>query len=332
MPTVSVIMPAFNAGRYIDAGIRSVLRQTAADLELIVVDDGSNDDTRAVVSRFAAADRRVQLLTQSNAGPGPARNAGFRAASGPFLAFLDSDDEWADTFLSSQLEVLESRPDVDVVFGNAWNRGGPRDGQPARSTAGGYEVLHLRDILGNENLHFIMAVFRRKVMEETGGFDPAFLTNEEYEMWLRAGLAGFTFVRNPEPLGWYACRPDSLSASDGRMLEGALRVLDKTRPRLAPESIERVVLDRQAARYETELIAWHARESLERGDCREAARRLAELHARRGGWLLAIAARLPRVSAAAYHLRERLRRRSRPPASGESAPSRSHAPAAGGIS
>ena len=89
-----------------------------------------------------------------------------------------------------------------------------------------------------------MAVFRREVIDAVHGFNPAFLTNEEYEMWLRAGLAGFTFARNPEPLGWYTCRPGSLSSSDTRMLEGALRVLAHTRPLLPEGSIERPILDR----------------------------------------------------------------------------------------
>jgi glycosyltransferase involved in cell wall biosynthesis len=311
MPIVSVIMPAFNAAAYIHVAIRSVLQQTVRDLELIVVDDGSRDDTAGVVARFAAADRRVRLATQANAGPGPARNTAFRASSGRYIAFLDSDDEWAPAFLARQLAVLERRPDVAVVFGNAWNRGGPRDGQPARSRATDDRVIGLADLLADENLHFIMAVFRREVMTVTGGFDPGFLTSEEYEMWLRAALSGFAFVRNGEPLGWYACRPDSLSASEERMLEGALRVLDHTRPLLAARPHERALLDRQAAAWATELAAVRARESLARGDGPAAARYLAELHARRGGWRLAVAARLPHIAIAAYRVRARIRKAGR---------------------
>ena len=67
--------------------------------------------------------------------------------------------------------------------------------------------ITLADILADENVLFIMTVFRREVIEAVGGFDPQFLTNEEYEMWIRAALAGFRFVRNPRPLGWYRCGP-----------------------------------------------------------------------------------------------------------------------------
>jgi glycosyltransferase involved in cell wall biosynthesis len=308
MPTVSVIMPAFNAAEYIETAVRSVLRQTFTDLELIVVDDGSSDDTVAAATRAAGGDPRVHVLTQANAGPGPARNTGFRAASGRFFAFLDSDDEWAPTFLARQLAILEERRDIDVVFGNAWRRGGARDGQPARPTGGGHERLSLADILADDNLHFIMVVFRRELVDAVGGFDPAFLTNEEYDMWLRAALGGFTFTRNPEPLGWYRSRPDSLSASSTRMLEGALRVLAKIRPMIEPHSRERAILDRQAARYEEDLAAAKARESLARGDRRAARQHLTALHALRRGWLLGMAARVPVAAMAAFRLRERVRR------------------------
>ena len=307
MPAVSVIMPALNAGATIGPAIESVLRQTMADLELLVVDDGSSDDTPAVVTRFAQADPRVRLLAQANAGPGPARNAGFRAGAGRFYAFLDSDDEWAPRFLEAQLSILAAWPEVDVVCGNAWNRGGARDGQPARPVGVGPEEIPLVEMLGNEQAFFIMSVFRRTVIDAVGGFDPAMFTNEEYEMWIRAALSGFRFVRNPEPLGWYACRSGSLSSSDARMVEGILRVYAKTRPLLAPASMERAILDRQVARFEIELMAIHARTSLARGDRAAAARHLAALHGRRGGILLRLAAWLPGLAVAVYRLREHLR-------------------------
>ena len=129
MPVVSVIMPAFNAERYLGTAVESVLRQTFADFELLIVDDGSSDGTVAAARAFAERDRRVRVLQQANAGPGPARNRGFRAASGRLFAFLDSDDEWDETFLAEHVAVLDARPDVDVLVGNARNRGGRRRGR-----------------------------------------------------------------------------------------------------------------------------------------------------------------------------------------------------------
>ncbi|MCU1385823.1 MAG: glycosyl transferase family 2 [Acidobacteria bacterium] len=312
MPLVSVIMPAFNAERYLGAAVASVLRQTFADLELLIIDDGSSDGTAAVANGFAARDPRVRLLQQANAGPGPARNTGFRAAAGQLFAFLDSDDEWDDTFLAEQVAVLEARPEIDVLVANARNRGGARHNQPARPVEDDGQPIALAAILGDESAIFIMTVFRRAVIDAVGGFDPALFTNEEYDMWIRASLAGFTFARNPKPLGWYTCRPDSLSSSDTRMLSGILRVFAKTRPSLPAGSPERAILDRQVERFERELLAAHARRSFSRREPREAARYLTALAARRGGWLLAAAARAvalaPRTALAAYRVRERLRR------------------------
>ena len=263
MPAVSVIMPAYNAERYLATAVESVLRQTWRDLELLIVDDGSTDGTAELAQRFAARDDRVRVLQQDNAGPGPARNTAFRAADGRFFAFLDSDDEWDAAFLSEHLAVLRARPDVDVVVGNALNRGGPRDGRPCRPLRGDGVPITLAEILADETTLFIMCVFRREAAEAVGGFDAAFLTNEEYEMWIRAALAGFTFTRHTRPLGGYRCgRVDSLSANEMRMLAGILLVLARTRPALAEQSPERAILDGQVERFERELAAAQRRQRL----------------------------------------------------------------------
>ena len=307
-------MPAYNAERYLHAAVESALRQSFTDLELLIVDDGSTDRTASVAAWYAARDPRVRVLQQANAGPGPARNTGFRAAAGTFFAFLDSDDEWDETFLDAQIAVLRERPDIDVVVGNARNRGGARDGQPSRPLRGDGRPITLAEILADETCLFIMSVFRREVIDAIGGFDPAMFTNEEYEMWIRAALAGFTFARNTAPLGWYSHRPGSLSSSDTRMLAGILRVFAKTRPMLAPRSPELAILEAQVARFDAELAAAQARSSLARGESREAARHLSALHARRGGWLLGAAARVlelaPHTALGLYRLRLLARRAS----------------------
>ena len=308
MPAVTVVMPAFNTESYIQGAIASVLRQTMAELELIVVDDGSSDRTFDVARQFADSDPRVRVLHQENAGCAAARNAAIAVARGRYIAVLDSDDEWDRTFLAEQLAIFTVRPDADVVIGNARIRGGPRDGEPARPIRDNGQPITAAQILGDEDALFIMAVFRRRVIDALGGYDPRLRSNEDYELYLRAALAGFTLIRNPSPLGWYTCRSDSLSASDTRMLAGALRVLKKVRPGLSPGSTELAVLDRQAAVWEQRLAAARARASLARGDRRAVARDLAVLYARRRHWLIAMAARLPRVAVAAYRLRDLARR------------------------
>jgi glycosyltransferase involved in cell wall biosynthesis len=305
-PVVSVIMPAYNAAAYLQASVQSVLRQTFAALELIVVDDGSADHTADVAAALAAADPRVRVLRQSNAGPGPARNAAFRIARGRYFAFLDSDDEWDADFLSAHLAVLEERPDIDVLVGNARARGGRRHAQPCRPVRATGRLIPLAEILADETALFIMCVFRREVIDAVGGFDPDLLTNEEYEMWIRAASQGFGFARLSTPLGWYTSRPDSLSASDVRMIAGILKVFAKTRRDLPPGSPERAIVDRQIVRFEGELAAAEARLSLAQRDTSNAARHLLALHRRRGGWLVRLAARVPALASALYRARGRL--------------------------
>ena len=308
-----MIMPAYNAATYLCRAIESVLGQTFSDLELIVVDDGSHDATADVARGFAAKDPRVRVLQQENAGPGPARNLAFGAARAPLFAFLDSDDEWHPDFLAEQIAVLARRPDIDVVIGNAWNRGGHRDGQPARPVRGADQTITLAEILADETVLFIMAVFRRGAVERVGGFDPSLLTNEEYDMWIRAALDGVRFTRNPRPLGWYSCRDGSLSADDERILSGILRVFAKTRPSLAPDSVERTLLDSSASRIRGDLNAARAKARFWAGDDRAGATAIAELYRARGGPTLAAASALaaiaPTAIGAAVRLRERIRGR-----------------------
>jgi hypothetical protein len=111
--SVSVVMPAFNRAHLVARSIESALAQTYRDIEIIVVDDGSTDDTAAVVQRFGD---QVRYVYQQNAGVGAARNTGMRHATGRYVAFLDSDDRWHDFKLSMQVALLEARPDVGLVF------------------------------------------------------------------------------------------------------------------------------------------------------------------------------------------------------------------------
>lgn len=116
-PLVSVIIPVYNYGRYLAEAVESVLNQTYQHLEIIVVDDGSTDETAEVARSFA--DRGVRYCHQVNTGIGPARNIGVELAQGEFLAFLDADDRWPPKKLERQLRAFESDPTLEMVFGQA---------------------------------------------------------------------------------------------------------------------------------------------------------------------------------------------------------------------
>ena len=177
MPSVSVIMPAYNVEPYIGDAIRSALAQTFTDFELIVVDDGSKDGTAEVVKGFAKQDGRVKLVQQGNRGLAGARNSALRAARGEFFALLDSDDLWEPTFLAEQLAILRARPEVDIVTGNGWCLGGARHGQLARPYPDPRPEPDLASIIGDEWSVFIMSVVRRPVYTTIGAFDEEMRSN-----------------------------------------------------------------------------------------------------------------------------------------------------------
>src|SRR5262245_50594686 len=313
MPAVSVITPAYNAASFLAHAIESVSAQTVSDLEIVIVDDGSSDDTLAVAHRLAAADRRIRVISTPNAGPAAARNTGFAAARGAFIALLDSDDLLAPTFVERQLAVFEEHPDTSIVTSNAINIGGGRtfDGKPFWPRTTGLEALSLCDLIGHEDAVCILSVFRRRVYEQIGGFDVAFTGNEDYEFWLRAAVAGCAIVRNFEPLGYYRRRTHSLSSDEPRMIRGVMRVLRYVDARLDDRPRERDAVQRQILRFTSEIQRAELRASLQRSDAAAAARALRALAADRRSWTLAACARLtscwPQPLLWAYRVRRGLR-------------------------
>lgn len=306
-PLVTVVTAAYNVAQYLEASARSALAQTYRNLELVIVDDGSTDATAEVARRVACSEpARVRVIRQANKGIAAARNTGLHAARGDYLALLDSDDLWEPRFLEHQMETLLTTP-VDLVSGNGRYLGGALHGMPVRPCPDPRPPIDLATIIADEEAVFVMTVFHRRVLETIGGFDESLRTNEDFDYWLRAALAGLRFARNAEPLGWYRRRDDSLSADAPRMLRGALRVCDKARA-LVGERPERALLERQIAYYEAELDAALARQALAEGDMARAADALRSLHLRRPGLRTAFAVLMARHAApvlrALYRLKQ----------------------------
>lgn len=311
MPAVSVIMAAYNVEPYLAAAMQSVRRQTFRDLELIVIDDGSTDQSYEIALKNAEGDARVRVLRKPNGGISSARNIGLRVASGELIAFIDSDDMWDPPFLQAQVDVLARHSEIDIVSGNAWFLGGPQTGRPARPVPDDRPVPDLLNIIKDENAVFIMTVFRRRVYERIGGFDEALKTNEDYDFWLRAALAGFRFARNDRPLGHYRRRADGLSAAEGQMIRGILVVFAKLRAQVQdrPDLLE--AIDVQVARFERDRLSAEAREALHARNSATTGSSLAALHAAQGGVTLGLARFMARWTPGLLWRAYRLRRSSR---------------------
>ena len=289
-PAVSIITPAYNAARYIAQTLESVIAQTFADFEAVLVDDGSTDDTAAIVETFAARDSRIRLIRQRNRGIGGARNTAVAHARGRMIALLDSDDLWMPSYLGDQLALLYQNPHLDVLSANALNMGGPLDGTPLRPVSGPpIAEITLLDLIRTEDAVCILSVFRREVWDKVGGFDAELRGSEDYDFWLRALAAGFRIAFNPTPLGQYRRRPDSVSADEILMLKAIAIPLGKIRAVCGDQPEVRAAVDQQLARFNRRLLLVSAKHALQRADRRELQTQFQTLHVMTGSTLFRVA-------------------------------------------
>lgn len=180
---VSVVIPTFNRAVFLPDAIDSVLRQTYDDFELFVVDDGSTDDTIAVVEPYKQ--RLTYIPREGPRGPSAARNEGIRAAKGEFLAFLDSDDLWLPDKLEQQLALLRADPMLGMVGGGCVYV--DEMGEPLGPVDEGPSVISYEDFAIATSLpgSASNAVIRRSVLAEVGLFDEALYRGEDKDLWLR---------------------------------------------------------------------------------------------------------------------------------------------------
>lgn len=229
---VSVVVPAYNAEATLDETLRSVRGQTHQALEIIVVDDGSTDATRAVAERHAAADARVQLLHQPNAGVAAARNAGWQHARSPFIAFVDADDLWAPAKIERQLAALHSGGDrVGLVYcwfariDAASRIVGLHEGPLWQGDV--TQPILMSNFIGNGSA----ALMRRDALVAAGGFDAGLQARgahgcEDYLLYFRVAEA-WHFALVPERLVGYRQLPDNMSSDRTRMLRSWMLVHDQ---------------------------------------------------------------------------------------------------------
>ena len=311
-PVVSILMGAYNAAGFISETIASALAQTFSQFELLVVDDGSSDSTLAVAREWEQRDRRVRVFTQKNGGVARARNTAIGHARGRFFALLDSDDIWLPGYLAAQMSMFERFPAAGVVTCNARNLGGPDDGALVLPGAPAPRQISLQEMLEDETAVCILSVIRREVYDAIGGFDGNLRSNEDYDYWIRAALAGAVFIYNPEPLGFYRRRPDSLSANQIGMFVGIRRVLAKARSLCTDNGAAVATIDRQIARFEREEILARAKRQLLAREFAAARRSFEELHATQrnlASWCLARASRCAPLLLWAYRIRLAARKR-----------------------
>jgi GT2 family glycosyltransferase len=218
-PLVTVIMPAYNQARYLPAALDSVLGQTFRDFEIVVVDDGSTDETPQILARYG-----VRCIRQENAGLPAARNTAIAAARGRWLAFLDSDDVWQPAYLATTMAALERVPEAVGAFA-AWlyidGDGRPLD--QAVRPFGGDERRLVAELDWRNALLPSAAVVSRAAVVACGAFDTGLAACEDWDLWLRLRAHG-RLLLVPEVLMLYRSHGESMTDDPLRIERERLKV------------------------------------------------------------------------------------------------------------
>ena len=224
MPKVTVIIPAYNAMTYLPETLDSVLKQTFADFEVLIVNDGSTDHIIEWASEIN--DSRVKLISQTNQGVSAARNTAINYAQGEYVAFLDADDLWEPTKLEKQVRRLESQPEVGLVY--AWtllvDQQGKSTGTVTASHTEGnvWEKLLLGDVIGNGS----SAMIRRSCFETVGLFDGKLSGVADCDMWIRVA-ANYPIAVIKEVLVYYRQHSISMSRNYDKMMQDSRLKIEK---------------------------------------------------------------------------------------------------------
>lgn len=205
-PLVSVVMPAYNAEKYIAESIESVLKQTFTDLELLIVDDGSNDQTGAIVNGFVMADKRVKLLNQNRGRQGKARNLAIKNSRGKYIAFLDADDTWLPGKLQAQVDVLQRRTEIDLVFCPGYIVAEHHETEYFYVTVKEWNKEEdMETFIDMNQIPILSAIVKKQALIDAGFFneEPSIQNIEDYHLWLKLLGNGCRFLSTPEFLFHY---------------------------------------------------------------------------------------------------------------------------------
>ncbi len=201
MPTLSIILPTYNGSRFIQEAILSVERQTYTDWELIIIDDGSEDDTKKIIQSYIEKDPRIIYIQQKNQGQGVARKHGIKLSKGTYIALLDDDDVWKnERKLEHQISFLKNNPD-HVLVGAATTLVIDENGTFLYTYMNPEKDPDIREQILLKNCFTTSSViFSKKAYKAVGGFSHLRLS-EDYDLWLRMGQVGkMANIKNAETL------------------------------------------------------------------------------------------------------------------------------------
>jgi teichuronic acid biosynthesis glycosyltransferase TuaG len=254
MTTFSVIIPVYNAGAYIGRSLHSVFAQTCQDFEVIVVDDGSTDNTAEVVREFSSRPQ-LRYIGQANAGPAAARNRGINEAIGDYIAFLDADDLWHPQKLAAHLAYLRASPKMGMSFNwfeVFYDRPDGKHRKPWFSPPSKAKLYWANFLVRNWTGTSSTVVVRSECMVDKR-FDARFRTGEDYYLWLKIAQEGWEIGFVPQVLTVYRKRPSSLTVDYLQIALDELYVMEELIVSCDPS--ERKALERAVTRRRVD-VAW----------------------------------------------------------------------------
>lgn len=228
MPIVEIILPAYNAARFLPMALDSVIAQTFSDWRILLVDDGSVDETAQIAARYAEQlGSRLSYIHQENRGLAAARNTAIRHATAPFLALLDADDVWLPRRLERSLGSFGEDPEIGLSYGLV--EGIDLNGElRARMTVGAYPAGWVAGKIYRRSMDLPCPTitFRRVVLDTAGVFDETLRASEDRDLWLRIAQR-YRVACVPEIIAQYRTSPQSMTTDPDRMLAAQLHFVDK---------------------------------------------------------------------------------------------------------
>ncbi|HEY9673425.1 MAG TPA: glycosyltransferase [Waterburya sp.] len=234
MPLISVIIPVYNGEKSIKETLDSILHQTISDLEILIINDGSQDSTIEIVT--SVQDPRIQIFSYPNAGLAASRNRGIKLASTDYISFIDADDLWTPDKLEAQYKALQENPQAAVAY--SWtdyiddSSQFLRRGSHITVQGDAQAKLLVMDFLENGS----NALIRKQALIDVGGFDELLPAAEDWDIFLKLA-AKYSFVAVPSSQILYRISANSMSANVVRQEAACLKVLDRAFTQ-APESLQ----------------------------------------------------------------------------------------------
>jgi len=239
MPKVSIIIPTYNRDKFITRALESVFNQTFHDYEIIVVDDGSTDNTPEILKKY---DGKIRTIRQNNQGISKSRNLGISQSNGKYIAFLDSDDYWVPEKLEEQVKILDSHPNVGIVYARMpiVNEQGAQVGMKPAGISG-KNFKELLEVWGDLPTSSIM--IRKECFDKAGVFDTSLATMEDIDMWIRIAKNYDLYEIENKVLAYYHRHEGQITKNKIKVFDGYVKIYTKIL-KIYPEAPRDLMLKR----------------------------------------------------------------------------------------